>query len=236
MVAGDMKKWLGIGLGVGLLAGLLVPRRRSLKSRIVVGFPDEWESFAARNPELLKAIPQLFDTIESIFNRPTSLDLPDNVIHSLSRIASEDFIEVFLLSGNGHGIGGLKLLKGMYERVVTTFYLAHNPTEAGRFWNYFLIHKYKMIVHAKRALPNVDELLPQGEEEAIKAARDEVKDDYMDAYEKCGAKRPLPSWVKGGMDTMCKTTKELQQRYWYCYYWPTLHDHATPNNIIERLE
>jgi hypothetical protein len=92
-----------------------------------------------------------------------------------------------------------------------------------------------MIVHAKRALPSFDGPLPKGEEEAVKAARDDVKDDYMDACEKCGAKRPLPSWVKGGMDTMCKTTKELQQRYWYCYYRPTLHDHATPNNIIERL-
>jgi hypothetical protein len=113
IIAVDMKKWLGIGLGFGLLACLLVPRRRTPKSRIVVGFPEEWESFAARNPELLTALPVLFNTIESIFNRVTSSDLPDNVIHSLSRIASEDFIEVFLLSGNGHGIGGLKVLRGM---------------------------------------------------------------------------------------------------------------------------
>jgi hypothetical protein len=124
----------------------------------------------------------------------------------------------------------------MYERVVTTFYIANNPSQAKRFWNYFSIHKYKMMVHAKRVMPNPDKVFPKPEIETITAERNAVKDDYMDACEVCGARRPLPSWIKGGMDTMCKTTKELQQRYFHCYYWPTLHDHATPNNIIERLE
>jgi hypothetical protein len=102
----------------------------------------------------MQAIPLLFDTMDAVFDRAASLAMPDTIIHFLSRIASEDFIEVFLLSGNGHGIGGFKVLRGMYERVVTTFFLANNPAEAERFWNYFSIHKYKMSVHAKPVLPN----------------------------------------------------------------------------------
>jgi hypothetical protein len=93
-----------------------------------------------------------------------------------------------------------------------------------------------MLVHAKSVM-DIESLISKDIIEATTVARNAVKDSYMDACEACGAKRPLPSWIKGGIDTIAsKTTKELRQRYYYCYYWPTLHDHATVNNIIERLE
>jgi hypothetical protein len=120
------------------------------ESPLKIGFPDEWAGFARRNPEFMKAIPLLFETIDVTFNRTHTLELADKIVYFLSKIASEDFTEVFILCGNGHGIGAFKILRGMYERVVTTFFIAKNPTEAERFWNYFSIHKYKMIVHSRR--------------------------------------------------------------------------------------
>jgi hypothetical protein len=60
-------------VGVGLSAGLLLPRKRIRSGNFVVGFPSEWESFAARNPELLKAMPLLFDTMELVFDRAASI-------------------------------------------------------------------------------------------------------------------------------------------------------------------
>jgi hypothetical protein len=231
-----MKKWLALGFGIGVFTGALVSRKRPSKPKVVIGFPDEWELFATRNPEFIKTIPLLFDTIQEVFGRTYSLDLPDKVVYFLSKIVTEDFAEVFILSGNGHGIGGLKILRGMFERTVTTFYIHNNPDQAERFWNYFKIHKYKLIVHAKKVIPDFDKSVPKAEQGSTQAARDAVKGDYMDACEQCGAPRPLPSWIKGGMDAMCKTEQTLQQRYFHCYYWPTLHDHATPNNIIERME
>jgi hypothetical protein len=236
-----MKKWLGVCFGLGLVVGITLSRKRPARYQpnrpeLLIGFPDEWAEFAGRNPEFVSVIPLLFDTMEAVFSRTFSLDLPDKVVYFLSKIATEDFVETFILSGNGHGIGAFKILRGMYERVVTAFFVAKNPDQAERFWNFFSIHKYKMIVHARRVIPRFDELLPTSELDATTTARDQVKGDYMDACDKCGAPRPLPSWIKGGMETMCKTTPELQQRYFHCYYWPTLHDHATPNNIIERVE
>ena len=42
----------------------------------------------------------------------------DLIVYTLGRIAIDDFSELMVLGGNGWGIGALKILRGMYERVV----------------------------------------------------------------------------------------------------------------------
>ena len=227
-----------ISFGVGVIAGIFLVPKRSPKPKITLGFPDEWERFAARNPRFLQAIPLLFDTTEQVFNRTrTFTSLIDRIVFFLGRVTSEDFTEVFILGANGHGIGGLKILRGMYERVVTVSYLANHPDKAEAFWKYGPIHKYKLIVHADKAGMNLESRFGKAVLDEIKAERDAVKDQYVDACKKCGATFPMFSWIKGAMDTMVAgSTPELKQMYFHCYYWPTLHDHATVNNIIERME
>jgi hypothetical protein len=203
----------------------------------VIGFPDEWATFAHRDPDFLKAMPLLFDTANKIFrNTYTFNNLLDRIVYFLGKVTSEDFTEVLILSGNGHGIGGLKILRGMYERVVTISYLASHPDQAEAFWNYAPIHKYKLSVHAGKVM-DLEKTIPRAVLDEVKAERDAVKGNYVDECQKCGAKFPMFSWIKGGMDTMAGgASPELKQMYFHCYYWPTLHDHATVNNIIERLE
>jgi hypothetical protein len=137
-----MKKWLwfGAGLLIGASVSRISPKRD--KGEVTIGLPDEWKRFADRNPHFIASLPLLFDTMESVFNRSVTLpSLADEIVYFLSKIAGEDFMEIFMLCGNGHGIGGLKILRGMYERVVTLAYIAKNPTEADAFWNYYSIHK-----------------------------------------------------------------------------------------------
>lgn len=232
-----MKKWRGLGIGIVVFAGVLLSRKRPPKSKIVIGFPDEWEIFAARNPDFIRAIPLLFDTMQRVFDHAYTFNtLLDRIVYFMGKVTSEDFTEVFILSGNGHGIGGLKILRGMYERVVTISYLANHPDEAETFWNYGPIHKYKLMVHAGKVM-DLEKTIPKAVLDEVKAQRDALKDNYIDECKKCGAKFPMFSWIKGGMDIMAAgATPELKQMYFHCYYWPTLHDHATVNNIIERLE
>jgi hypothetical protein len=45
----------------------------------------------------------------------------------LARTAIDDFSELLILASNGWGIGALKTLRGMYERVVTSAYVALEP-------------------------------------------------------------------------------------------------------------
>jgi hypothetical protein len=49
--------------------------------------------------------------------------LADRVVFYLGRVAADDFSELLILSGNGYGIGALKVLRGMYERVVTAAFI-----------------------------------------------------------------------------------------------------------------
>src|SRR5271169_6329192 len=55
----------------------------------------------------------------------------DVIVYTLGRIAVDDFSELVILAGNGWGVGALKILRGMYERIVTTAYSAQTP-EASR--------------------------------------------------------------------------------------------------------
>ena len=59
----------------------------------------------------------------------------------LGRTASDDFGELLVLVGNGYGIGALKVLRGMYERMVTAAFLAKNPSEARSFAEEDVIQK-----------------------------------------------------------------------------------------------
>ena len=69
----------------------------------------------------------------------------DLIFYTLGRMAVDDFSELVVLAGNGWGIGALKTLRGMYERIVTAASLppglrqrggraparTHRQTEAG---------------------------------------------------------------------------------------------------------
>ncbi|HYR38112.1 MAG TPA: DUF5677 domain-containing protein [Methylomirabilota bacterium] len=65
----------------------------------------------------------------------------------LGRHVPEDFSEILLLSGNGYGIGAFKLLRGLYERVVTMTYLLQHPEKAEDFADWHLIEKQKLVNH-----------------------------------------------------------------------------------------
>ena len=47
-----------------------------------------------------------------------------------------------MLSGNGYGFGAYKIVRGMYERVVTAMYIAKDPGEARKFA--LAIDKFKL--------------------------------------------------------------------------------------------
>ncbi len=75
-----------------------------------IGFSEEWEAFFERHPLWLEKFKLLHSTIERVFIRPISPEGPaDRVVFLLGRLCVKDLSEVFILSGNGHGFGALKL-------------------------------------------------------------------------------------------------------------------------------
>lgn len=101
----------------------------------------------------------------------TSNKPADRVGFYLGRICVEDFREIFLLAGNGHGIGALKILRGVYERAVTAPYILANPDEADAFLEYDKVHKHKAYMHARKLGEHGPRLTP----ETIKRIEDEFE-------------------------------------------------------------
>ncbi len=200
-----------------------------------VGFPDEWKSFFSRHPLWPEKLKLLHATLEKVFIRqfePNSA--ADKVVFFLGRICVEDFNEIFLLCANGYGFGGLKILRGLYERTVTSGFIAKNPKEAESFLEYHFIHKSKMLNHAAK-FTDIDKEIPKEEIENTHKLFEKFKEKFKEPIcKKCGTFRTQFSWSKLDTASMAKKIG-LDSLYFPGYYYPTLQTHATPSSLMSRL-
>jgi Family of unknown function (DUF5677) len=211
------------------------PRRKLVRklSLVPVGIGNtaEQREFLAANPTRTKAIEDLYSTSQQIFLRTLISNEPaDRVGFYLGRICVEEFSEILLLAGNGHGIGAQKILRGMYERAVTSAYILANPDQAHPFLEYDKVNKHKAYMHAKKLGEHGPRLTP----ETIKR----IEDDFE-------AVKPM-FWtgnrVRGSWTTL--DTASLAQKagagyevlYLDAFYKPTLEIHTTFASMVSRLE
>ena len=202
---------------------------------VTIGFQKEWESFFDRHPLWIEKYQKLTSTLTKIFYRNAVLNSPaDRVVFHLGRVCVEDFNELFLLCGNGYGIGGLKILRGLYERTVTLGYIADNPEQADPFLEYHHIQKGKMIIHAEKIFDLENDI---GAEE-VKIAKENYeyfKSKFQEtACNKCKTKRTMFSWYKLDTGSMAKKVG-LDGLYFPGFVYPTLHTHATPTSLMARM-
>jgi uncharacterized protein DUF5677 len=115
------------------------------RTPIEIGFPSEWDDFYKRNKRFVEHFNELTTTMSSPALEGIKISTTaDKVIFYLIRTCYEDFMEIFLLCGNGYGIGAMKLLRGMYERAVTAEYLHKYPDKASDFLDFLWIQQYKL--------------------------------------------------------------------------------------------
>jgi hypothetical protein len=211
------------------------PRRKPMRklSRVPTGIGNatEQKEFLAANPARIKAIENLYATAKQVFIRTLTSNLPaDRVGFYLGRICVEEFSEILLLAGNGHGIGALKILRGMYERAVTSAYILANPDQADAFLEYDKVNKHKAYMHAKKLGEHGPRLTP----ETIKQIENEfeaVKPMFWNGT------RIRGSWTK--LDTASLAQKAgpgYEALYLDAFYKPTLELHTTATSVLGRLE
>lgn len=178
----------------------------------------------------------LTSTLTKVFVREVSTSCAaDRVVFYLGRLCVEDFNEIFILCGNGCGIGGLKILRGLYERVVTHGYIAKNPDQAEIFLEYHHIHKGKMLTHVEKIFDLENEI----ELEELNTAKENYK-KYKEKFKiddckKCGTKKTMFSWSKLDTASMAKKIG-LDGLYFAGFFYPTLQTHATPTSLMARME
>jgi hypothetical protein len=209
------------------------PIRKPPQKLVPVGIGNsiEQEAFLKANPARVKAIEDLYATAKKVFLRKMQSDKPaDRVGFYLGRICVEDFSEIFVLAGNGHGVGALKTLRGMYERAVTSAYILANPDQADDFLEYHKVHKHKAYMHAKK----LGEYGPNLSDETIKR----IEDDY-EAVKPRFAKGSSVRGSWTALDTASLAQKVgpgYEQLYLDAFYKPTLEIHTTAASVMGRLE
>jgi hypothetical protein len=199
------------------------------------GIPSEWETFLKTHPVLIQKLNLLFNTFHKVFIREVRTEeSADRVVFFLGRLCIEDFMEILLLCGNGYGVGGLKLLRGLYERAVTAGCIAKNPTEAEVFLEYHYINEGKLFNHAKELFDMNKHLSPEKIKQ-IQSSYEKVKGKYEEPIcKKCGTYRPRFSWSELDILSMARKAG-FEKLYLTCYYEPTLQAHATVSSLIARM-
>ena len=203
---------------------------------MTIGFQEEWKVFFDKHPLWPEKYKLLTSTLTKIFIREiTTISPADRVVFHLGRLCVEDFNEIFLLCGNGYGIGGLKILRGLYERVVTLGYISDNPNQAEPFLEYHHIHKGKMLIHAEK----IFDLEKDIDAKELVTAKENYK-IYKDKFQEidckiCKTKRTMFSWSK--LDTLSMAQKiGLDGLYFPGFFYPTLQAHATPTSLMARIK
>jgi hypothetical protein len=125
----------------------------------------------------------------------------------------------------------MKILRGMFERVVTAKYLDKYPEEADAFINYFPVSRYKQANAAR-------EFLLKEKLEEIKAERDEVIGRYQ-ISEHCKhckkeQKRANHTWTRVDTPRMAELAG-IKLPTVTGYYLPMQETHATLASIMRRL-
>jgi len=219
---------------------------------IAVGDRDAQARFIANNREFLLEHPQLQELLRKVvlrtlkspsqeeFDRLSALQeddpawiafenkvLANRVVFGLGRVIVDDFGEVITLSGNGRGIGAYKILRGMYESLVTSAYIAKNPSEARPFLEDDAIKKWKLWQRIVELSPETKNSLPPEMVAALEAE-----------YKAAKAKRPRgqKDWTNVNLSDRAKLAdKNLYNFYGPCYLEPTFHTHATASGLNVRF-
>jgi hypothetical protein len=132
----------------------------------------------------------------------------DKVIFYLGRMAVDDFGEILTLAGNGRGFGAYKIVRGMYECIVTALYMEKNPAEARAFAESSAIMKLNYLKRRFEADPAIrnrfsEEFMQTVEQDAA-AAEAKRKQSICS---KCRQPVTQEAWTRISLDVMAKAAE-----------------------------
>jgi hypothetical protein len=186
-----------------------------------------------RRQTLFKAkLPKLMETLARIYTRTQhTSEAIEDVLFVLGIQCIDEFREIVLLCENNCGIGGLKILRPLYERAVTMQYLAKHPDKVAAFIDYNAVNLGKFYKHAAREFDLENQVPPE------RAA--EIENEYKDALDAFG-RRP---W--SGLNVLDMAKKAVMEGdeqsnlfglYGLCFFRPTMHIHTTSLSFNDYVE
>jgi hypothetical protein len=190
------------------------------------GVEVEWKDFERRYPRFLVRWPELERVINAVVSRKCDAAEPaEKLFFLLGRLSVEDFVEIFLNAGNGYGVAGLKLLRPMFERLVTMIHLVRNPKDVRAFLDYHHVHSQKLVRHIKDG----------GDDPARYFSQDTLREIETNYGAVSPELRKMRSWTKIDLATMARRVG-LGMEYVSLSYFPTLQLHTTVTGLLTRLD
>jgi len=204
--------------------------------QLIFGFQEEWADFQKRNARFLERFPNFEKAFNLAFGRTMKLtEVIDKFVLMYGRVCLEDFFEILLCCGNGNGVAAQKLLRGLYERVVTLRYLHEHPTELDDFLDYHWVAQRKLMNACKETMG--EDLFPGETVRDIEARYQAAKEKFMITdCAKCGTKRLNHTWTKLDFASMARATSSLGKLLVPGYYIPLRNAHATVASMLSRME
>lgn len=150
----------------------------------------------------------------------------------LGNEAAEEFGEVFVLAGNGYGSGGLQIIRGMYERLVTLRYLIDNPNELDTWLEYRHVFLRRLAQTAIRSISH--DAIPEHVMKEIEADYARVRSNYLVPQCECGKTRVNHTWTRLDLPSMASQDEWLNGMLVEAYYLPMIHTHANPSAMSVR--
>lgn len=202
---------------------------------IQFGIPGEWSAFLVQYPKFIERFPNLQSLLGKTYLRQTKLpELTDRVIFVLGRLCAEDFMEILLLCGNGYGIAGLKILRSMFERLVTAWYLHLHPDETERFWEFHWVQEHKL---ANAMVANFGEgAVPQEQFDEIDENFERVRKEFVVTLcSECKNQGLAYRWSKLDFVSMAHAVGSFGKNIGVAYYLPMSQLHTTARSITSRL-
>ncbi len=199
------------------------------------GFEEEQREFEKRNTEFIHRFHNFVELVLLAFPDLYLAEPADRTIYMLARTCVEDLQEILLLCGNGYGIGGEKLLRGMYERAVTLVYLHEHPEEAENFLDYHKVADHKLLAVVEGTMGT--DVFSAKQKERIEREFREVRERFLVTdCETCGSRRLNHTWSKLDFVSMARTTGELWKLIVPAYYFGIREGHSTTGSIFSRLD
>ena len=231
----------GVNGQAGRLAQHARPKGGHLSKALLGTVPVEVTNFNERHKVFVDKFSNITAALEAAFNRVLENSAPvDPAIFYLGRLCVEDFNEILVLCANGYGFGASKLIRGMFERVLTGLFLHFHPEQTEDFLDFYWISQRKEINNLKTTFGEtaVDAATVKQVEEKFQEVRKRFE---VTACEKCKTKRINHSWNKLDIVAMAKEvqtqSKVAMQRFVFeAYLRPLRYAHSTVASLLSRLK
>jgi hypothetical protein len=211
-----------------------------MSHEMVTNFPDgkEFELFKENFPTSLKGLDDIAAGYHDIMSALEEHESNRNneFIFLMVGACYTEYEEILVLALNGYGSGATKLLRALYERVVTGLYLMRHPNKIQQFIDYTHVHWNKLLIEAETT--GIPQNLSSGRRAEIINDFREVEAQFTETVcRPCKKTRLQLSWTKKPVPSQARELdEELGLLGFQSYLMPTFFLHTTFWSIAQQIK